>query len=167
MRELDRVITENYKKYLKYAQNMNNHRDDPQDILNECLAELYEKEDSKIEAILGYIDYYLIRMIKFSSQSKTSRYQQKYNKLLIDENKSSSSGIDIIDEEEDFIDISFSDAEKILFDLGYELKVSGSHHVFRKSGYKHVTLKRRHQLLSYQINDLQEALRDHGIKEEI
>ncbi|KKP26589.1 MAG: hypothetical protein UR14_C0001G0093 [candidate division TM6 bacterium GW2011_GWE2_31_21] len=63
--------------------------------------------------------------------------------------------------------ISYKDAEKILFELGYELKVSGSHHVFRKAGYKHVTLKRRPQLLPYQITDLQEVLRDHGIEEKI
>ncbi len=63
--------------------------------------------------------------------------------------------------------VSYNDAEKILFELGYELKISGSHHIFRKAGYKHVTIKRRPQLLSYQIIDLQEVLRDHGIKEKI
>ena len=45
--------------------------------------------------------------------------------------------------------ISYKEAEKILFELGYEVKVSGSHHVFRKAGFKHVTFKRRPQLLSY------------------
>lgn len=63
--------------------------------------------------------------------------------------------------------VSYKDAEKILFDLGYELKVNGSHHVFRKAGYKHVTIKQRSELLSYQITDLQEVLRDHGIKEKV
>lgn len=63
--------------------------------------------------------------------------------------------------------VSYKDAEKILLELGYELKVSGSHHVFRKAGFKHVTLKRRPQLLPYQITDLQEVLRDHGIEEKI
>jgi hypothetical protein len=63
--------------------------------------------------------------------------------------------------------ISYKDAEKILFELGYELKISGSHHVFRKAGYKHVSIKRRSQLLPYQLTDLQEILRDHGIKEKI
>jgi predicted RNA binding protein YcfA (HicA-like mRNA interferase family) len=63
--------------------------------------------------------------------------------------------------------VSYLEAEKILFELGYELKVSGSHHVFRKAGFKHVTLKRRAQLLPYQITDLQEVLRDHEIKEKI
>lgn len=63
--------------------------------------------------------------------------------------------------------VSYKDAEKILFELGYQLKMSGSHHVFRKTGYQHITLKRRPQLLLYQIIDLQEALRDHGYKETI
>ncbi len=63
--------------------------------------------------------------------------------------------------------VSYQEAEKILFELGYELKVSGSHHVFRKAGHKHITLKKRPQLLPYQITDLQEVLTDHGIEEEI
>lgn len=61
--------------------------------------------------------------------------------------------------------VSYKDAEKILFELGYLLKISGSHHVFRKAGCKHITLKRRPQLLSYQVADLQEALRENGYKE--
>lgn len=63
--------------------------------------------------------------------------------------------------------VSFKEAEKILFELGYELKVTGSHHVFRKIGHKHITLKLRPQLLPYQISDVQEALINHGYKEEI
>ena len=63
--------------------------------------------------------------------------------------------------------VSYRDAEKILFKLGYKVKISGSHHVFRKAGYKYITLKQRPQLLSYQITDLQEVLKDHGYKEAI
>lgn len=51
--------------------------------------------------------------------------------------------------------------EKILLGLGYELKTQGLHHVFRKDGYKHVTIKNRPQLLPYQLKDLEEALKDH------
>jgi predicted RNA binding protein YcfA (HicA-like mRNA interferase family) len=61
--------------------------------------------------------------------------------------------------------VLYQDAEKILFALGYELKISGSHYVFRKTGYKLVVLKFRQQLLLYQINDLREVLKDHGYKE--
>ena len=63
--------------------------------------------------------------------------------------------------------LSYGEAKKILFWLGYELKISGSHHVFRKAGHRLVVLKLRAQLLSYQINDLREALKDHGYKEKI
>ena len=58
--------------------------------------------------------------------------------------------------------VSYNDAEKILLGLGYEVKVRGSHHVFRKDGYRHVTIKIRPQLLAYQLKDLEEALKDHG-----
>lgn len=63
--------------------------------------------------------------------------------------------------------ISYKDAEKILFKLGFDLKVSASHHIFRKKGYNiNVSLKRRAELLSYQIKILQEVLEDHGYKKE-
>ncbi len=60
--------------------------------------------------------------------------------------------------------ISYADAEKILFYLGYSLTIESSHHGFRKEGFKLVVLKRRSQLKPYQIKDLQEALLSHGYK---
>jgi hypothetical protein len=64
-------------------------------------------------------------------------------------------------------DVSYKEAERLLLSLGYELKVCGSHHVFRMAGHRHITLKQRSRLLLYQIADLQEALRDHGYEETI
>jgi hypothetical protein len=59
--------------------------------------------------------------------------------------------------------ISYSDAEKILLRLHFELSVSGSHHIFRKDGYKRgISLKRRAELLNYQIKLMQEVLKDYG-----
>lgn len=59
--------------------------------------------------------------------------------------------------------VSYEEAEKLLFGLGFEVEVRGSHHVFRKKGYiRNVSIKRRSQLLAYQIRDLKEVLRDHG-----
>ena len=59
--------------------------------------------------------------------------------------------------------VSYKDAEKILLRLHFELSVSGSHHVFRKDGYRRgISLKRRAELLFYQIRLLQEVLKDHG-----
>lgn len=63
--------------------------------------------------------------------------------------------------------ISYKDAEKILIGLDFELSVTGSHHIFRKKRYhRTVTLKRRSELLQYQIKLIQEVLKDHGFDEE-
>jgi hypothetical protein len=60
--------------------------------------------------------------------------------------------------------VSYNEAEKLLLGLGYTLKTRGSHHGFRKENFKHIILKRRSQLLPYQIKDLQEVLISHGYK---
>ncbi len=58
--------------------------------------------------------------------------------------------------------ISYQDAEKMLLILGYRLKISSSHHIFRKLGYDPLSIKKRHQLLAYQVKELQEVLIEHG-----
>lgn len=59
--------------------------------------------------------------------------------------------------------VSYKEAETLLQRLGFEVEISGSHHVFRKSGYKkNISLKRRSELLPYQLRDLKEVLIDHG-----
>lgn len=59
--------------------------------------------------------------------------------------------------------VSYDEAETLLRNLGFCVEVSGSHHVFRKKGYpRNVCIKRRPQLLPYQLRDLKEVLRDHG-----
>jgi predicted RNA binding protein YcfA (HicA-like mRNA interferase family) len=59
--------------------------------------------------------------------------------------------------------ISYDEAENILLRLGFALNVRGSHHVFRKNGYfRNITIKKRSQLLAYQIKEIKEVLRDHG-----
>lgn len=58
--------------------------------------------------------------------------------------------------------VSYNEAEVLLLNLGFEVEVRGSHHVFRKKGYpRNVCIKRRSQLLPYQLRDLKEVLRDH------
>ena len=62
--------------------------------------------------------------------------------------------------------VSYKEAEKLLINLGFEFKVKGSHHVFRKKDYpSNITLKKRKELYSYQINELKQVLIDHGYKE--
>ncbi len=59
--------------------------------------------------------------------------------------------------------VSYNDAERILKNLGFEVIVCGSHHVFRKKGYgKNISIKKRTELLPYQVRDIKEVLRDHG-----
>lgn len=59
--------------------------------------------------------------------------------------------------------ISYDEAETLLSMLGFTCKVKGSHHVFRKPSYlQTVSIKKRSQLLAYQIDDLKEVLKKHG-----
>jgi len=56
--------------------------------------------------------------------------------------------------------ISYKEAERILLSLGFELKITGSHHVFRKTGTPYnVSLKKRPQLLPYQIKIIRNVLK--------
>lgn len=62
--------------------------------------------------------------------------------------------------------VSYDEAEKILLTLGFDVHIESSHHSFRKKGYsKTISLKRRSQLLAYQIKFLREVLSNHGYKE--
>lgn len=59
--------------------------------------------------------------------------------------------------------ISYKDAEILLLRLHFELSICGSHHIFRKVGYQRsISLKRRPELLQYQVKLIQEVLKDHG-----
>lgn len=59
--------------------------------------------------------------------------------------------------------ISYNEAERILRNLGFDVIACGSHHVFRKKGYsKNISIKKRPELLPYQIREIKEVLRDHG-----
>jgi predicted RNA binding protein YcfA (HicA-like mRNA interferase family) len=59
--------------------------------------------------------------------------------------------------------VSYEEAENILLHHGFVVEVRGSHHTFRKDGFvKNISLKRRSQLLPYQLEMLKEVLKDHG-----
>jgi predicted RNA binding protein YcfA (HicA-like mRNA interferase family) len=59
--------------------------------------------------------------------------------------------------------ISYDDAERILFYLGFDLDVTGSHHIFRKPDYiQTISLKKQSTLLPYQIKDLKQVLLNHN-----
>ena len=58
--------------------------------------------------------------------------------------------------------ISYKEAEILLLKMGFQLEIRGSHHIFRKKGYRrNVSIKKRSQLLPYQMRDLKEVLLDH------
>ena len=58
--------------------------------------------------------------------------------------------------------VSYSQAEKLLLQLGFDIDISGSHHIFRKKGYgKNISLKRRATLRRYQVKMLREVVKDH------
>jgi len=62
--------------------------------------------------------------------------------------------------------ITYQEAEKLLLFLGFDLEISSSHHNFRKIGYeKTITIKKRKELLPYQIHELRKALVKHGYQE--
>jgi len=59
--------------------------------------------------------------------------------------------------------VSYEEAESLLRSLGFGMEACGSHHVFRKKGYKkNISIKRRSQLFPYQLKDIREVLEDHG-----
>lgn len=58
--------------------------------------------------------------------------------------------------------VSFEEAQSLLIYLGYEERSTGSHHIFTKDNYTPVNLKKRTELLPYQLKDLQGALKKNG-----
>lgn len=58
--------------------------------------------------------------------------------------------------------VSYQEAENLLLGYGFQLKINGSHHNFRKQGYhRTIVIKKRKLLYDYQIDDLKEVLKDH------
>ena len=82
--KLNEKITANYAKYHEYCRNMANGKDDPDDVLQECLAEICSMSASKLETVIPYLDYYIIQMIKYSMRSRTSKYFYKYHRNEVD-----------------------------------------------------------------------------------
>lgn len=75
------IISKNYKSLLKTAKNVVKSNE-YQDVLHECLAEIIEFDDDKINYILPYFNFYLIRMMQYSCLSN-SPYYRKYKKTNI------------------------------------------------------------------------------------
>lgn len=62
--------------------------------------------------------------------------------------------------------VSYDEIKALLEYFGYTVDVDGtSHAIFRKEGFEHLSVKKRSQLLPYQLELIQEALRKHGYEE--
>ncbi len=62
--------------------------------------------------------------------------------------------------------ITFDETRSLLIWLGFEERVRGSHHGFQKDSMGlNITLKKRPQLLAYQVQEVREVLKKHGYKE--
>lgn len=77
---LDTFILKNFKYLQKLAHKL--APIEPDDILNETILELYDIKEDKLKHLLDShkLINYINRILYYSSTSKSSRYQQKYNK---------------------------------------------------------------------------------------
>lgn len=80
---INKKIEDNYYIYKDIVMRFSNNYDCPEDILNETLLDILSLNDEKLEKIELFLDKYIVRILKLSFISKTSKYQQKYNKLLL------------------------------------------------------------------------------------
>ncbi len=59
--------------------------------------------------------------------------------------------------------VTYAEAERVLLYLDFSLDISGSHHIFRKKNYHTtISLKKRKELLPYQVKALKQVLEDHN-----
>lgn len=79
--KLDKFFNENYSNLLEIATTISGP--DASDILNETVIEIYSLDEVKLKHLLktDSLAYYIIRIIKLSYISPTSRYQRKYNRV--------------------------------------------------------------------------------------
>lgn len=80
---LSQFIEKNYIKLLQTARNTTYNHPEHQDMLNECLLYLLERDcyDDLIKR--GEMEKYINTMVRLSAFSPTSAYQHKYNKIKI------------------------------------------------------------------------------------
>lgn len=58
--------------------------------------------------------------------------------------------------------VSYDEVEGLLLKLGFSVRSRGSHHVFSKDGYeKNISIKKRSELMQYQLRLIEEVLQDH------
>lgn len=83
---INKVITDNYDKLCRIANSYYNGKDCPSDILQESLVAVLSKSDKdllKFQNDENYLLKTIVTIIKLNTISRTSQYQNKYNKMLI------------------------------------------------------------------------------------
>lgn len=55
--------------------------------------------------------------------------------------------------------VSFDEADSLLKKMGYSVRSKGSHFSYKKTGCATITLKRRNELLEYQLRLLEDAIK--------
>jgi len=94
--EINNYITKRYLKWLDYAKyhcSLAGIVDESEDVLNEVILSLLQKEEEVLMNLLNSksgqyteLDYYVLRMIKLNASSPTSPYQSKYKPIPSDTN---------------------------------------------------------------------------------
>lgn len=93
--EISKYLEKRYERWLDYAKYHSLKKgceDQANDILNEVMVSLLQKEHKKIECLYSIkkgqyreLDFYILRMIKLNIYSPTSPYQNKYKKASVSE----------------------------------------------------------------------------------
>ena len=92
------------------------------DILNETVLKIYDMDKTKLRKLLdtNNLHHYILRIIKLSVISKTSRYQQKYNRV-----RSVELPRDIefeVDEEPEYSDVLLLKLDEAIQKLPYDVR---------------------------------------------
>ena len=131
--DLNKYITKRYDRWLDYSRyhcTQAGMPDESDDVLNEVIAMLLDKQiddlDRMLESRKGKyreLDFYILRMIKLNIQSDTSPYRHKYKSIPTDDNVDWRR-MNITEEElessdnSDYIRYRLNDVRRILKEIG-------------------------------------------------
>lgn len=93
---VEKYIGRRYERWLDYAVyhcGLAGIPDEANDVLNEVLCSLLQKDDAKLQQLLSAkkngcteLDFFVLKMIKLNVTSDTSPYRSKYRPMPVDQN---------------------------------------------------------------------------------
>lgn len=93
---VEKYIRRRYERWLDYAVyhcGLVGIPDEANDVLNEVLCSLLQKDDAKLQQLLSAkkngcteLDFFVLKMIKLNVTSDTSPYRSKYRPMPVDQN---------------------------------------------------------------------------------